>query len=210
MTRRFALFLAAMLSLALLSACAGSPAPAGDAASPSSSVPVVAPSPTQAPDQGEETETPVGVMSSFSATDLDGNPVDQSIFEDYDLTMVNIWATYCGPCLNEMPDLGAIHAEYADKGFQIVGLVADTLNRDGTISESQVDTAKAAVEETGADYLHILPSQDLFGILSQATSVPTTFFVDKNGVQVGSAYLGSREKKDWIAIIDPLLEEVRK
>ncbi|SBW00152.1 Redoxin family protein [uncultured Eubacteriales bacterium] len=210
MSRRFALFLAALLALALLSACAGSTAPAGDAASPSPSVPVVAPSPTPAPDQGEDAETSAGVMSSFSATDLDGDPIDQSIFEDYDLTMVNIWATFCGPCLNEMPDLGAIHAEYADKGFQIVGLVADTLNQDGTISESQVDTAKAAVEETGADYLHILPSQDLFGILSQATSVPTTFFVDKNGAQVGYAYLGSREKNDWIAIIDPLLEEVRE
>ena len=47
-----------------------------------------------------------GVLSAFSTTDLEGNAVDQSMLADYDLTMVNVWATYCGPCISEMPDLG--------------------------------------------------------------------------------------------------------
>ena len=111
-------------------------------------------------------------------------------------------------CIDEMPELGQLHAEYADRGFQIVGLVADTLDRDGNQDPKQVATAKELVEKTEANYLHILPSPDLFPILSQATSVPTTFFVDKDGVQVGLAYRGSRTKAEWIAVVDPLLAEV--
>lgn len=44
-----------------------------------------------------------GILSQFAATDLDGNEIDQSILEGYDLTMVNIWATFCQPCIREMP-----------------------------------------------------------------------------------------------------------
>lgn len=156
-----------------------------------------------------ETQASVGIMGSFNTTDVDGNAVDQTIFADYKLTMVNVWATFCGPCLKEMPDLGELAAEYEDKGVRIVGLVSDTLNRDGENDQSQVDYAKEIISDTGADYLHLLPSADLFGLLGQISSVPTTFFVDSEGRQVGSAYMGAREKEDWITIIDSTLEEVQ-
>lgn len=149
-----------------------------------------------------------GIMSSFSATDLEATTVDQSIFEGYDLTMVNVWATYCGPCLSEMPDLGELSEQYAEKGVRIVGLVTDVFNSDGTVSDSQLDTAREIVSTTGANYLHIIPSQDLYGLVSQITAVPTTFFVDSTGKQVGSAYLGARSKADWETIIAQTLEEV--
>lgn len=182
----------ALVTLCLLSSC-GTESPQS--------------TPTPTP-PSSETRQSAGVMSAFTATDLDGNEINSAIFSDYGLTMVNIWATFCGPCIDEMPDLGEIHAEYGEKGFQIIGLVADTLNQDGTVDPSQADIAREIVEQTGAHYRHLLPSSDLFGILSQATSVPTTFFVDENGSQVGYAYLGSRSKADWVAIIDPLLAEV--
>ena len=95
-------------------------------------------------DAGQTTEQ-TGVLSSFSTADLDGNIVDQSVLADYDLTMVNVWATFCRPCINEMPDLGELAQEYADQNVQIVGLVSDVLNTDGTISEEQVQTARDIV-----------------------------------------------------------------
>ncbi len=155
-----------------------------------------------------ETAEQTGIMSSFTTTDVDGNTVDQSIFADYKLTMINVWATYCGPCLREMPDLGELAAAYEDKGVRIVGLVSDTLDQKGNIDDSQVEAAKEIISDTGADYLHILPSTDLFGLLSQISSVPTTFFVDSEGRQVGMAQLGSREKDEWVEIIDQALAEV--
>jgi thiol-disulfide isomerase/thioredoxin len=150
-----------------------------------------------------------GILSSFSATDLDGNAVDESIFSSSKLTMVNIWATFCGPCIGEMPDLGLLNEEYASDGFQVVGIVADVLNQDGSISDDQVNTAREIVSETGADYLHLLPSDDLIEAkLNTVYSVPETIFVDSKGNQIGESYIGSRSYDDWAAIIEFLLSEV--
>ncbi len=153
-------------------------------------------------------EVEPGVLTEFTATDLDGRVVDESSLSDHRLTMVNIWATFCGPCINEMPDLGKLAVEYESQGVQIVGLVSDVLDSNGALDPNQVSLAKDIVAQTGANYLHILPSEDLLGILYQATSVPMTFFVDANGRQVGYAYVGSRSKDDWKAIIDETLKEV--
>ncbi len=153
---------------------------------------------------------PAGILSSFSSTNLNGGAVDLSVLADYDLTMINVWATYCGPCLREMPELGELAAEYQDKGVQIIGLVTDVLNSDGSLSESQLNTARDVVSSTGADYLHMVPSQDLFGLLAQISSVPTTFFVDADGNQVGSVYIGAKSKSDWAAVIDTTLAEVSR
>ena len=116
-------------------------------------------------------------FSVFSTTDLEGNAVDQSILEGYDLTLVNVWATYCTPCLEEMPDLGSLAAEY---------------------------------EATGADYQHLVPSSDMFGLLSQIYGVPTTFFVDSEGYQVGYAYVSALSRDQFVTIIEDALAEVEQ
>lgn len=149
-----------------------------------------------------------GILSSFTATDLEGNEVDQSVLADYDLTVINVWATFCGPCIQEMPALGELADEYQDKGVQIIGLVSDVLNADGSLSQDQIDTAKDIVEETGADYLHLLPSQDLYGILAQISAVPTTFFVDSQGRQVGQAYVQAMSKSQWEEVLKETLTDV--
>ena len=194
--------LALCLALALvLTACAG-----GDSSQNSS-----AQSPSDAGDTSQSdsgAQEAAGLLGSFSTTDLEGNSIDQSILEGYDLTMVNVWATYCTPCLQEMPDLGELASEYEDKGVQILGLVSDVLNSDGTISDSQVETAQEIVEETGASYQHLLPSADLLGLLSQIYGVPTTFFVDSAGNQVGYAYVTAMEREQFVEIIDAALAEV--
>lgn len=158
---------------------------------------------------GAEIQEP-GLLSSFSTTDLEGSALDQSMLEDYELTMVNVWATFCGPCLREMPDLGELAEEYREKGVQIVGLVSDVLASDGSVSQEQVSLALDIVEKTGAAYPHLLPSQDLLGILSQIQFVPTTFFVDSQGRQVGSAYVRANTKAQWAEIIDETLEELEE
>ena len=181
--------------------------------SPSPSPSPAAPSPTTTVSVSSEDTTASGggVLSSFTAQDLNGNQVDQSILADYQLTMVNIWATFCGPCLSEMPELGEIHAEYADKGVQVVGIVTDVLNQDGSFNEDQIATARDAVALTGADYLHLLPSTDLvLAKLQYVSAVPETIFVDSQGNQVGESYLGARSKDQWIAIIDELLTQVEE
>lgn len=149
-----------------------------------------------------------GILSSFTATDLDGNEVDQSVLEDYELTVVNVWATFCNPCIREMPDLGELSEEYKDQGVQIIGLVSDVMDSDGSLNQDLVETARDIVEETGADYLHLLPSEDLYGLLYQISAVPTTFFVDSQGNQVGSVYVQSMSRTQWETVLDETLAEV--
>ena len=57
------------------------------------------------PPSEEETEP---IYITFEGTDLEGNPVTQDIFSQSRLTMANVWATYCNPCLSEMPGLGEL------------------------------------------------------------------------------------------------------
>lgn len=59
--------------------------------------------------------------------------------------------------------------------------------------------------ETGANYTHIVPGEGLYGLLSQISGVPTTLFVDSNGKQVGTAYIGAQDLDGWKAIVDELL-----
>ncbi len=158
------------------------------------------------------TDTPVD-FSELSAQDLDGNPVDASVFADYKLTVINVWATYCSPCLQEMPDLGEIAQEYAEKGVQVIGIVGDVLNSDGTISDSQMEKAAQIVTETGADYLHIPMDLDLYrsDLASSLYAFPTTYFVDSEGKPVGNALVGMIPSKEaWQAYIDAHLDAVEQ
>ncbi len=65
----------------------------------------------------------------FTTVDLDGSPVSGSIFQDADLTLVYVWATYCGPCIMEMPDYEELY-ENLPEGVNLIGLVIDVYGRD--------------------------------------------------------------------------------
>ena len=164
----------------------------------------------QTSDSESTADASAGKYGSFETTDLAGNVVTADVFADHKLTMINVWATYCSPCLQEMPELGELSKEYKDKGVQIIGIPIDTLEQDGTWSQSQVANAASLASQTGADYLHILPSQDLIQAgLSDIYAVPTTFFVDSSGNVTGDTYMGSKSKKEWEKIIDQTLENMK-
>lgn len=148
-------------------------------------------------------QTEEGGLTSFSAYDLSGKIQTQEIFAGKKLTMVNIWATYCGPCIREMPGLGELSEEYADQGFQIVGIISDVADHKG----SQAETALGILEYTDANYVNLVLSESLMPVLQTVSAVPTTIFVNEKGEQIGQYYIGSREKEDWEAIITELLED---
>ena len=189
-----------LLSLVLLCGCGGDSGklPAGTAPE------------TEPTDESQETPAPEDsspegesepIYITFEGTDLKGNPVSQEIFPQSRLTMVNVWATYCNPCLNEMPGLGELAAEHDGSEFQIIGIVNDVREGDDqTLVES-------LVQETGADYTHLLANDSIDqALLSSVSAVPTTFFFNQDGVCLGGV-VGSAEKSDWEELIHELLEE---
>lgn len=140
---------------------------------------------------------------TFEANTIEGEAVTSDIFADSKLTMLNVWATYCSPCLNEMPDLGEIANSYDKAEFQMYGIVSDVQEGDTKMME----TANELIEETKADYPHLVLSESLYtNLLSGVTSVPTTFFVNQDGEVLG--YLvGAQSKEAWENIINELLED---
>ncbi len=148
----------------------------------------------------EQTGEAKGLLSSFTSETLDGEKADESIFKGKKVTMVNIWATFCGPCIREMPDLQRLHEDYADKGFQVVGIVCDVYG------ETNLDTAKDIVKDTGVKYVSLLPSDSLNEArLKDVTSVPETFFVDETGAVIAGPYIGSNSYENWAQIIEDVL-----
>ena len=119
--------------------------------------------------------------------------------------MINIWATYCGPCISEMPGLGVLAEKYADSEFQIVGLITDVQGTDTETAES----ARAIIKKTKAGYRNLLVSKDLIPTLQTVSAVPTTIFVDEKGKQIGAPYVGARPMDVWEEIIAEVLEQVQ-
>lgn len=160
-------------------------------------------------ESGEAVESPAPayyeVLSSFTAEDLDGNTVTEEIFAGSKLTMVNVWGTFCGPCIREMPYLGTIAESYDPSEFQIVGLVSDVIGWDGQVDADVASTAKDIIAQTGADYLHVAPTGELMNLLYELQYVPTTVFVDSEGNAVSEEYVGSYSEEDWKAIIEEIL-----
>lgn len=141
-------------------------------------------------------------MPMEGAVDLDGQPVPEDLYARSTLTMVNIWGTFCSPCIQEMPELGELSREYEQERFQIVGVVSDV----SAPGDSNAELAKTIIEKTAADFLHVIPSQAmLYGPMSSMQYVPTTLFIDASGAAVGEMVVGSHSKADWQKLIDERL-----
>ena len=199
MNKRYKLFLGILL-LVLLCGCGGDGGELPAGTSPETE-PAGEPQETPAPEDSSSEGESESIYITFEGTDLEGNPVTQDIFSRSRLTMVNVWATYCNPCLNEMPGLGELAAEYDGSEFQLIGIVSDVREgADQTLVES-------LVQQTGANYTHLLANDSIDrALLSGVSAVPTTFFFDQEGAYWGGV-VGSAEKSDWEELIHELLEE---
>ena len=164
--------------------------------------PAKTPKPTNTPQNAIETMTPEpkladdSTLGSFSITALDGRTIDETFFAGNRLTMVNYWATWCGPCVGEMPDLEKLAGAYASEGFAIVGVL---------YWDEDYDGARKFLEEEGITYPSI-PCQEPFDWLgANIEGIPTTLFFDSSGNEVGDVYIGSRSYHEWASIVEGLL-----
>lgn len=148
-----------------------------------------------------------GDIIQFDTKDMDGNPVTSAVFSENKLTMINIWGTFCGPCIREMPDLAKLSEANKDKGVEIIGIPIDIVNGWGNIQSRAKSDGDRIIKTTGADYTHLIPTRDMLsGFLRNVQAVPMTFFVDSEGKVVGSTYMGARSQAAWQKIIDSLLD----
>ena len=149
-----------------------------------------------------ETLAAEGAESSFETTDLAGNAVSSAdIFSAHKLTMINIWGTYCGPCVNEMPDLEELNGRLAEKDCAIIGVVCDVR---GSGDTKTIGIAKDIVSQTGVTYLNLLPWETFWDTFP-AEFIPTTYFIDAQGNILGEPAVGARGADDYEALVDEIL-----
>ena len=148
-------------------------------------------------------------LSNLSTKDINGKEFSSKDFSKYDLTMVNVFATWCSACVNEIPDLSEVQKEMNDKGVNIVGVVTDTVDDNGTNNEA-LQKAKLIQEKTKASYPFLMPDKSNFnGRLNGIQAMPETFFVDKNGNIVGETYSGAKSKEEWKQVIEKELANLK-
>ena len=148
-------------------------------------------------------------LSNIVTKDIHGKEFSSKDFANYDLTMVNVFATWCTACIQEIPDLVEVQKEMQAKGVNIIGIVTDTVDDTGENQEA-IEKAKLIQEKTKANYSFLMPDKTNFnGRLNGIQALPETFFVDKNGQIVGETYSGSHNKKDWTEIIEKELSALK-
>ena len=130
----------------------------------------------------------------FTTTDLDLFNWDDTCFANAKVTMINLWAYWCGPCVGELPELNKLSEEYADKGFQLFGLTYPEEEREN----------RETVDELGLTYQMLLYTDD-FDSYMDSGYLPTTIFVDSNGHVIGEPMIGSRSYEEWKELIEEYL-----
>lgn len=111
--------------------------------------------------------------------------------------VVNFWASWCPPCLEEIPGLVRIHRELAPKGLQIVGIAVDS-----------ADNARKSAAQLGVSYPVLVAGMDVIDLTrrlgNRPGALPYTLILDRSGKVVAS-HLGLISEAELTRIITPLL-----
>ena len=128
----------------------------------------------------------IGQTVSFSTTDLQGNTVSSDeIFSGNKVNMINLWATWCGPCKRELPELAKMSGELKDKDCRLIGICLDAQK------EGKAEEAISILADAGADYLNLVGTDEINATFP-SVSIPVTFFVDSNGCILTEPVIGAK------------------
>lgn len=121
-------------------------------------------------------------LTDFRTVDLDGNVVTETIFESYDLTMVNIWATWCGYCVYEMPELARLQ-NMLPENVNLISICDDAAD--------EPELAASILNASGCSFQTLAASEEMYDqLLGGVYAFPTTYFLDSEGMPVGEPIIG--------------------
>ena len=123
---------------------------------------------------------------TFTTRTLDGERVTEDIFSDYDITIVHIWGTYCGPCISEMPDYAKTYPELPDN-VNLIAVVCDVYEDDA----AGATYAQQILDGAGADFTNLCLDDELAYVIYDIQYVPSSFFVDREGRMIGGILDGA-------------------
>ena len=128
---------------------------------------------------------------TFTTVDTEGKEWTDRCFADAELTMINLWAYWCPPCVGELPDLQKLSEDYAARGFQLLGISPEEYE------QNNMDT----MQKLGVTYPCLRLTQSVDQEMNTGY-IPTTVFVNQEGKIVGDVYVGSKSYEQWASIIE--------
>ena len=134
---------------------------------------------------------------NFFWFDKDGKQISFVEFSKGKPVLVNFWATWCVPCVKEMPDLVSLNEEYSAKGALIIGISVD---RGGDALNLVSDFTK----ENNVKYPIVIDNGDLEKAFGGLRGIPTTFYIDKNG-KIVKKLIGMQSKETFAKEFDAIL-----
>ena len=111
-----------------------------------------------------------GPAPNFALQSRDGGPVSLEDFRG-EVVMINFWATWCGPCRQEMPHLEALYQRYGSLGFTLLGVNV----------EDDPEGAARWLEETPVSFPILFDPKNEVSQLYDVIAMPTTVLVDRQG-----------------------------
>lgn len=137
------------------------------------------------------------IASNFSWYTSDGKQVSLSDFKGK-AVLINFWATWCGPCKAELPDIEAINKEYVSNGLVIVGVSVD---KGGNLLKDVSDFASS----NGLTYQIVIDNDDIADAYGNINAIPTSFLVDKKG-RIVKKWIGMRNKSFFESTVKKYLD----
>ena len=155
-----------------------------------------------ASDSGADTDS--SAFKNISGTDFDGNKIDESLFSNNAVTVLNFWFSGCKPCVAELSKLNELNEAIKSMGGQVIGVNTETF--DG--NETAIEEAKSILESQGAEYRNVCfdSDSDAAQYASNIMAFPTTILVDRNGNIVGEPMLGGIDEQENY---DQLMEQIQ-
>ena len=134
---------------------------------------------------GRENYQPVitgSVAPDFTLSAVDGGEVSLSDFRNNKVLLVNVWATWCGPCIVEMPSMQRLYESLEGEDFEILAISVDAPFGAVDIGGRPGGNLRSFADELGLTFpiLHD-PSGDI-QLLYQTTGVPESFVIGKDGL----------------------------
>jgi thiol-disulfide isomerase/thioredoxin len=115
------------------------------------------------------------------------------------VVLLNIWATWCGPCKREIPDLVEVHNEYVGKGAMVFGISVDQ-------DERKFQLVRSIVEKYTIPYINIIDNLSIMNAYGGIQSIPVTIVIDANG-NVVQRLVGGMQKQQFVALIEKELQK---
>ena len=134
---------------------------------------------------------------AFQLPDLDGNTVSLGAYQGK-VVMVHFWATFCVPCLEEMPVLESLWQEYGGEGLVILGIAGD---------RGKSDIVREFAEKTGVSFPVVHDQDGRVRKQYEVVALPTTYLVGRDGKISGRA-IGTRswDEPGGREVIETLLD----